>query len=390
MPGSAAMRAGPTAPDQRRDGATHTLGLDDVGFTIRVLVTAPGITASSVAAAPVSAVVQLAPPNNVDVPEVTGNTLTGAVLTATTGDWSGSTLSYVYSWERCATDGTCSPIEGTNAGTYRVGLEDLGHPLRVTVTASNNAGSGVASSSLTDTVTFGGPIELGAAGAFGQPRGRLHADARYGHLERSAGLDRSVVWQRCAADGSGCSAIADASGTSYTLADGDAGSTIQAVVTATNVGGSSSATSAATPVISRPTPPPVPPVNSVPPAIAGDATVGSTLTLDTGTWSDPQASITVVWQRCAADGTACTPIADATGRSYAPIDADVGSTLEAVVTATDSGGSTSVDVGRHRGGRAGRRSPGAARELGGAGDRGQADVGSTLTVDTAHGTIRRP
>ena len=328
-------------PISGETGVTHTLGLDDVGFTIRLLVTAPGITAPSVAAAPVSAVVQLAPPNNVGVPEVTGNTLTGAVLTATTGDWSGSTLSYVYSWERCTTDGTCSPIEGTNAGTYRVGLEDLGHPLRVTVTASNNAGSAVASSSLTDTITFGGPTNSGLPALSGNPvvGSTLTLDTGT-WSDPQASI--AVEWQRCGADGSGCSAIADASGTSYTLADGDAGSTIQAVVTATNVGGSSSATSAATPVINRPTPPPVPPTNSVPPVISGDATVGSTLTLDTGTWSDPQASITVVWQRCAADGTACTPIVGATGTSYVPIDADVGSTLEAVVTATDNGGSTSV------------------------------------------------
>jgi hypothetical protein len=328
-------------PISGETSATHTLAADDVGSTIRLLVTAPGITASTAVAAPVSAVVQLAPPDNVNVPSVAGNAVTGAVLTATTGDWNGSSVSYLYSWERCATDGACSPIAGTNAGTYRIGLEDLGQTLRVTVTASNSAGSGTASSSPTATVTFGGPVNSVLPTLSGDPLVGSTLTVNTGAWnDPQASI--GVVWQRCAADGTACSAIENVSGVSYALTDSDAGSTLEAVVTATNAGGSSIATSAATPVIGRPTPAPVPPTNSTPPAITGDATVGSTLALTTGTWSDPQASIGVVWQRCAADGTACSTIADATGSSYVVTDADLGSTLDAVVTATDAGGSASA------------------------------------------------
>jgi hypothetical protein len=319
--------------------ATYTLGYPDVGFTIRVLVTAPGITASTVVAAPVTAVVQPTTPDNVNAPTVLGNAVTGAVLTATAGDWTDPSVSYLYSWERCTGDGVCAPIPGTNAATYRIGLEDLGSTLRVTVTASNAAGSGNASSSPTAPVTFGGPANSVLPTIVGDPLvGSTLSVSTGTWSDPQAAL--AVVWQRCLADGSACSAIADVSGTSYTLTDSDAGSVIEAVVTATNDGGSSSATSAATAVIGRAVP--APPASVAPPAINGDAVVGSTLSLDTGAWSDAQAALGIVWQRCSADGTACSAIAAAVGTSYALTADDVGSVIEAVVTATNAGGSASA------------------------------------------------
>ena len=121
----------------------------------------------------------------------------------------------------------------------------------------------------------------------------------------------------------------------------DAGARINAVVTASNAGGSSTAASDTTATIAdAPAPPaPAPPVSITPPAIVGDAIVGSTLSLDTGSWTDPQATIGIVWQRCAADGTACVTIDGATGTTYTLTTDDIGSTIEAVVTAVNAGGS---------------------------------------------------
>src|SRR5581483_6766562 len=53
-------------------------------------------------------------------------------------------------------------------------------------------------------------------------------------------------WQRCNTSGGGCAAIAGATGSSYTLAAADVGSTLRVAVTASNGGGSTTATSAAT------------------------------------------------------------------------------------------------------------------------------------------------
>jgi hypothetical protein len=79
-----------------------------------------------------------------------------------------------------------------------------------------------------------------------------------------------------------------------------------------------------------------------PPAIQGDAVVGSTLTADPGTWSDPAATLTLAWVRCDATATTCAPIDGATGTTYTVTQDDLGSTLELAVTATNAGGSGSA------------------------------------------------
>jgi hypothetical protein len=327
------------------DGATAstlTLGPDDVGSTIRVLVTAPGFTTPTSAAAPATDPVRPATPLSLAAPTVSGNAITGALLTATTGDWSDAPASYAYTWDRCSTNGACAQIPGANGSTYSVGIEDLGSTLRVTVAASNAGGTGTAASAPTAPVGPAAP-SISAAPA-------ISGDTVVGStLTLSTGTwsdaqaTLGITWQRCPADGSACVTIDGATGTTYTLTDNDAGSIIEAVVTATNAAGSASATTAGTAAITLPAPPaPTAPSITTPPAISGDTVVGSTLTLSTGTWSDAQASIGITWQRCAADGTACATIDGATGTTYTLADADAGSIIEAVVTATNAGGSATA------------------------------------------------
>ena len=85
----------------------------------------------------------------------------------------------------------------------------------------------------------------------------------------------SYQWQDCDASGANCSSISGATGSSYKLASGDAGSTIDVVVTASNSAGSGQATSAATAVVTVPV---QPPVNTSLPTISGQTVVGDTLT----------------------------------------------------------------------------------------------------------------
>lgn len=61
-------------------------------------------------------------------------------------------------------------------------------------------------------------------------------------------------WQRCNAVGTTCVDIAGATGQRYTLATADLGSTVRVAVTATNAGGSSTATSPVTAVVVAPGP----------------------------------------------------------------------------------------------------------------------------------------
>jgi hypothetical protein len=77
------------------------------------------------------------------------------------------------------------------------------------------------------------------------------------------GLKYSFAWQRCDGTGGSC-APSGGTASTYVLGSGDAGATFRAAVTATNKGGSATATSAATapvtaPVASSPPPPAAPP-----------------------------------------------------------------------------------------------------------------------------------
>jgi hypothetical protein len=76
--------------------------------------------------------------------------------------------------------------------------------------------------------------------------------------------------------------------------------------------------------------------NSSPPTISGSPIVGQTLTLDTGDWNGGAGDYTYLWQRCAADGSACAPIDGAAGSTYVISQADAGSTVRATVTASNT------------------------------------------------------
>jgi hypothetical protein len=81
--------------------------------------------------------------------------------------------------------------------------------------------------------------------------------------------------------------------------------------------------------------------NSLPAAV-GSAAVGDTLGFSTGQWVGTQ-SFSYQWRRCDAAGANCGDISGATNGSYAPADADVGSTLRIRVAATDGLGTSTAD-----------------------------------------------
>jgi thermitase len=81
------------------------------------------------------------------------------------------------------------------------------------------------------------------------------------------------------------------------------------------------------------------PGNRARPVVSGAATAGSTLTVSTGSWSRAPTGYAVQWDRCWLG--LCLPIAGATSASYTVSATDVGGvSLYAVVTATNSAGST--------------------------------------------------
>jgi len=87
-------------------------------------------------------------PENTGLPSIQGSAQEGQTLEAGEGSWqSPGKITYAYQWQRCdATGKECTNIEGATQAAYIPGIPDLANTLRVTVTASNRAGSASATS----------------------------------------------------------------------------------------------------------------------------------------------------------------------------------------------------------------------------------------------------
>lgn len=256
-------------------------------------------------------------PQNLTLPVISGTPTFGATLSCTSGTWTYTPFAYGYQW---LADGV--PIDGEITPTHVVS-EAPDVVLGCIVTAINSSGSTTAAeSTITVTVSTAPPVNDTLPLLTG---GTLAGDA----LSCSTGTwgntpdTFTYAWT---ADGTPISGETD---DTYVIAE-SLGTSIACVVTATNTFGSTSATSDPVDV----TAPPVP-VNTAPPSVTGDTGTGSTLTCDTGSWAPAPQSFAFVWL---ADGA---PIADADMSTY-DIQEDAGVTIECVVTATDTGGSTSA------------------------------------------------
>ncbi len=83
------------------------------------------------------------------------------------------------------------------------------------------------------------------------------------------------------------------------------------------------------------------PANLAPPTISGVATVGSTVSASTGSWSGAPTSYAYAWSRCESGGS-CQPIAGAATASYPIVAADAGTVIQVTVTASNGAGSASA------------------------------------------------
>jgi hypothetical protein len=132
-------------------------------------------------------------------------------------------------------------------------------------------------------------------------------------------------WKR-----NGLSIIGETNST-YTLVVADYLKDITCEVTATNVAGSSSATSNAITCTG------IAPVNTVAPVISGTPTVGQTLSSTTGTWTgNPTPAYTYQWKRAGSD------IVGATSSTYILVQADATFDVTCVVTGTNVAGSANA------------------------------------------------
>jgi hypothetical protein len=95
-------------------------------------------------------------PENKIAPQITGVPRVGNTLTASTGTWSGSeSIVFSHQWLRCDARGNqCVAILGARAteATYMLSPADFQSTIRVTVDATNTAGTAVATSDQTPRV----------------------------------------------------------------------------------------------------------------------------------------------------------------------------------------------------------------------------------------------
>ncbi|HYH88449.1 MAG TPA: DUF3344 domain-containing protein, partial [Solirubrobacteraceae bacterium] len=321
-------------------GSEYTLTGDDVGHDVRVTVEASNAAADDVPAtsAPFGGGgVALAPPVSVNPPVMSGLAEEGATLAATTGGWTGTEpIVMTYQWLRCDADGaSCSAIDGATNSTYTLTPADIGGSVRVEVTGTNTAGDDVGTSAHSDEVETAPPVSTTPPSVTGSPIDGQTLTAVPGAFSGVGPLDLDYQWQRCEADGSACVDIPDAKDATYDLVSDDVGRAIVVVVTATNAGGSDSATSAATDEVLA-----LAPVNTDVPTITGEPLDGETLTANPGTWTGtPTITYVYQWQRCDETGANCVDILGADDPTYTLVPGDIDHVLTVVVTATNGGGS---------------------------------------------------
>jgi len=252
---------------------TYVLGQADIGTTLRVFVTGSNTYGSASATSNATAVV-IDPgpiaPSNTSLPTISGTPQAGQTLTADPGQWSGTQpISFAYQWDSCDQTGSnCVNILGATSQTYTLTLLDVDTTVRVEVTGSNTVGSSTAISNQTAVISAPAPIApsntspptISGNAVVGQT---LTGDN--GTWSGTQPISYSDQWRRCDQSGNTCTDISGATAQTYTLVSADLGKTIRFAVTASNTGGSTTATSAQTAIVVDSSPP-SPPTN-----LAGNA-----------------------------------------------------------------------------------------------------------------------
>ena len=196
-------------------------------------------------------------------PTIVGAPVAGQLLAAVPGTWQGGKpLTFTYQWRSCdAAGANCTAIPSATGESYRPAGTDVGHSLKVVVTAASEAGQATAVTAPTAAVAPAGTSTSAQPTNLKPPL--IAGEAQVGQvLTSSVGTwtgsptKFTYRWRRCNASGASCLAIPHATGPRRTLTPDDIGSTLSLVVTATGKGGAASAGAGPTDVIvAAPLPP---------------------------------------------------------------------------------------------------------------------------------------
>jgi hypothetical protein len=191
-----------------------------------------------------------AAPQNTAIPQISGSAKEGETLSASNGTWSNTPTAYAYQWRRCASDGTaCGDITAATKQTYPVVAADIGHTLRVVVTASNADGKTSATSNETDVVdSKSGPVN--------SVKPAVSGTATVGQeLRVSTGTwspkpsSYGYQWQRCSSTGTDCVNVGGATSVTYGVRSADVDHRMRALVIARTPSGNSTVASTPSSVV---------------------------------------------------------------------------------------------------------------------------------------------
>jgi hypothetical protein len=317
---------------------TYTVGSGEIGDSFEVIVTATNAQGNAAATSPETSITGggVQPPVDVLPPSILGLAITGQTLTATEGVWTGTEPAYSFQWELCSSSGgSCVEIEGATAATFTIPDGDAAHTLRVTVTASNSAGTVSSTSEHSLEILGVAPVNTEAPTISGTATAGQILTASSGKWSGTEPILFEYEWLRCNAAGGECSTASAASLLPiYTVAAGDVGHTLRVKVIAKDIAGSGSAESPPTATVAG-----VLPANLIAPLIAGLTITGQTVSATEGIWTGTEPiSYGFQWQLCNAAGASCAEIPGATKSTFTIPDGDPGHTLVVVVTATNVAG----------------------------------------------------
>ena len=176
-------------------------------------------------------------PVNTAAPTVTGQAKVGETLTGGRGTWTGTYLEFSESWQRCdAAGATCLTIDGSfGEDSYTLTADDLGKTLRFAVTARNVAGRVSAVSAPVAVMSLEAPANTARPTIAGAVESGQKLVGNPGTWTGAPTF--AYQWQHCATDGTTCTDIDRATGSTYTLTTADAGFRMRLVVTARNDAG---------------------------------------------------------------------------------------------------------------------------------------------------------
>ena len=147
-------------------GLAYKLTASDIGWTIRLAVSATNEGGMGEATSSPTALVVAAPPPpppppppvNTVLPAITGSAVEGQTLTGSTGTWSGAPTSYAYQWQDCNALGEgCVKAAGATGSTFALTSANVGGTVRLSVTATNASGPTTATSASSAVVAAAPP-----------------------------------------------------------------------------------------------------------------------------------------------------------------------------------------------------------------------------------------